>query len=142
MLQVIALASIAAVVLTVTLFALVAANEPAERVGVPHNSGFHGRRPQGFGTVAGQPGSYQPIVNLNVVLPFSFSGNERDAREALARALMVPRPVSTETGYGPVAEYLEGTARVVEGYRRPQGEPHPALPAPGSEWHAQLDITA
>jgi len=126
MLQVITLASIAAVVLTAVLFALAAFHEAGGRVAGPANSTIHASALRRSGEVPGQSAPYLPVVNLNVVLP------------------VVPGPISAREARGQGADYIEGAARVVaaHGYHHVHGAPNRALAVADEEWRARLDVTA
>jgi hypothetical protein len=134
MLQVIALASIATVVLTAAMFALTAAtHESAGRAAQPEPDWFISVPPRST-AVARQPASQTPTVNLNIMVPLCVSTNEPNAPDVLAGTAVVSRPIRSGEG--------DATAVPSLGYRRTAGGVAGALVPAAVQPRAALDVSA
>jgi hypothetical protein len=143
MLQVITLASIATVILTAALLALAAAAQKPVEQPVPSRWTACVTAPSGAAEVTGQPASYPPTVNLNVMVPLCYASNERDARGVLTGSAVVPGPVWVSGERGPAAPRAENAEVVVlESHHGPQGRVAPALPAEDVQYRTALDVIA
>jgi hypothetical protein len=143
MLQVITLASIATVVLTAALLALAAAAQKPVEQPAPSRWAAFVTAPSSSAEVTGQPASYAPTVNLNVMVPLCYSSNERDARDVLTGSAVVAGPVWVGGERGPAeARGDNAEAVVLESHHRPQGRVAPALAAAEVQYRTALDVIA